>query len=173
MNFAIRLATKADFKDIWRLLRDLATHLKMLDQMIQTYEEVQHHGFKQNPCFECFVAVVPDEHKSKEGFTTVGCALYFDMYDTWKGQSVYLDHFYVMPEFRGFGIGKALLSNVAKVAKEKEGAWLQLNVVDWNTPSLDFFAARGAQDITVKEGWHVIHFDGQNLDRLANETRQN
>uniref|UniRef100_A0A3Q2YNV1 Spermidine/spermine N1-acetyltransferase family member 2b n=1 Tax=Hippocampus comes TaxID=109280 RepID=A0A3Q2YNV1_HIPCM len=158
MNFAIRLATKADFKDIWRLLRVKCK---------QKYH-LQHHGFKQNPCFECFVAVVPDEHKSKEGFTTVGCALYFDMYDTWKGQSVYLDHFYVMPEFRGFGIGKALLSNVAK-----EGAWLQLNVVDWNTPSLDFFAARGAQDITVKEGWHVIHFDGQNLDRLANETRQN
>uniref|UniRef100_A0A3Q3DSG4 Spermidine/spermine N1-acetyltransferase family member 2b n=1 Tax=Hippocampus comes TaxID=109280 RepID=A0A3Q3DSG4_HIPCM len=130
MNFAIRLATKADFKDIWRLLR-----VSLMDS--QTI--LQHHGFKQNPCFECFVAVVPDEHKSKEGF----------------------------------GIGKALLSNVAKVAKEKEGAWLQLNVVDWNTPSLDFFAARGAQDITVKEGWHVIHFDGQNLDRLANETRQN
>ncbi|XP_051903466.1 diamine acetyltransferase 1-like [Hippocampus zosterae] len=173
MNFAIRLATKADFKDIWRLLKDLASHLKMLDQMTQTYEEVQRHGFSQNPCFESFVAVVPDEHKSKEGFTIVGCALYFDIYDVWKGQAVCLDQFYVMPEFRGFGIGKALLSNVAKVAKEKGCSLLQLNVLDWNTPSLDFFAARGAQDITVKEGWHVINFDGQSLERLANETRQN
>lgn len=46
---------------------------------------------------------------------------------------------------------------------------LQLSVLNWNTPSLDFYAAKGAQDLTVTEGWHFIRFDGKNLENLVNE----
>ncbi|XP_077403555.1 thialysine N-epsilon-acetyltransferase-like [Vanacampus margaritifer] len=173
MDFNIRAATKVDCKDISRLIMDLAVHDKMSDQVKLSCEELQHDGFSPNPLFECLVAEVPDENKSQEGFTIVGFALYFYIYCTWKGRAMYLEDLYVMPQFRGFGIGKGLLSNVAKVAKEKQCARLQLNVLDWNTPSQDFYAARGAQDVTVKEGWHLVHFDGQSLDRLARETRQN
>ncbi|XP_061608654.1 thialysine N-epsilon-acetyltransferase-like [Phyllopteryx taeniolatus] len=131
---------------------------------------LQRDGFNQNPLFECLVAQVPEGSQSKEGFTIVGYALYFDIYSTWKGRSMYLEDFYVMPEFRGFGIGKSLLSTVGKVAKEKQCARLQLRVLDGNTPSRDFYAARGAQDLTVNEGWHMIRFDGPDLERLAKET---
>uniref|UniRef100_A0A8C8A1I9 Spermidine/spermine N1-acetyltransferase family member 2b n=1 Tax=Oryzias sinensis TaxID=183150 RepID=A0A8C8A1I9_9TELE len=99
------------------------------------------------------------------GFTVVGYALYFYTYSTWKGRSIFLEDLYVMPEFRGNGIGKGLLCKVAEVNCVR----LQLSVLDWNTPSRDFYAAKGAQDLTVSEGWHAIRFDGPSLDNLAKE----
>uniref|UniRef100_A0A3Q3IRQ8 N-acetyltransferase domain-containing protein n=1 Tax=Monopterus albus TaxID=43700 RepID=A0A3Q3IRQ8_MONAL len=99
-------------------------------------------------------------------FTTVGYALYFYTYSTWKGRSLYLEDLYVMPEFRGNGIGSGLLSKVAEV---RMCVRLQLSVLNWNTPARDFYATKGAQDLTVNEGWHSVRFDGQNLDNLANE----
>uniref|UniRef100_UPI0009B48461 diamine acetyltransferase 2-like n=1 Tax=Monopterus albus TaxID=43700 RepID=UPI0009B48461 len=74
-----------------------------------------------------------------------------------------------MPEFRGNGIGSGLLSKVAEVGKKKKCVRLQLSVLNWNTPARDFYATKGAQDLTVNEGWHSVRFDGQNLDNLANE----
>lgn len=56
-----------------------------------------------------------------------------------------------------------------QIGKKKQCVRLQLSVLNWNTPSRDFYAAKGAQDLTVTEGWHAIRFDGQNLDNLANE----
>uniref|UniRef100_A0A3Q2WBS4 Spermidine/spermine N1-acetyltransferase family member 2b n=1 Tax=Haplochromis burtoni TaxID=8153 RepID=A0A3Q2WBS4_HAPBU len=74
-----------------------------------------------------------------------------------------------VPEEHKNGIGTALLSKVAEIGKKKQCVRLQLSVLNWNTPSRDFYAAKGAQDLTVTEGWHAIRFDGQNLDNLANE----
>ncbi|KAI3373581.1 hypothetical protein L3Q82_022174 [Scortum barcoo] len=150
-------------------LAELAVFEKMQDQVKISHEELERDGFSQNPFFECLVAEVPEEHKSREGFTVVGYALYFYTYSTWKGRSVYLEDLYVMPEFRGNGIGKGLLSKVAEVGKKKECVRLQLSVLNWNTPARDFYAAKGALDLTASEGWHFIRFDGQNLDNLANE----
>uniref|UniRef100_A0A672F5M4 Diamine acetyltransferase 2-like n=1 Tax=Salarias fasciatus TaxID=181472 RepID=A0A672F5M4_SALFA len=127
-------------------------------------------GFCQNPFFECLVAEVPEEHKSKDGHTVVGYALYFYTYSTWRGRCIYLEDLYVMQEFRG-GIS-GLMSSLwfsRQVGKEKQCARLNLSVLDWNTPSRDFYAAKGAQDLTDSEGWHFIRFDGKNLDSLANE----
>ncbi|XP_043996571.1 diamine acetyltransferase 2b isoform X2 [Gambusia affinis] len=151
MNFRVRPSTKEDCKDISRMIMELAVYEKMPDQVEISHKEVA------------------EEHKSKEGFTVVGYALYFYTYSTWRGRSLYLEDLYVMPEFRGNGIGKGLLCKVAEVGRKKECVRLQLSVLDWNTPSRDFYAAKGAQDLTVSEGWHFIRFDGQNLDNLANE----
>ncbi|KAF0038260.1 hypothetical protein F2P81_008744 [Scophthalmus maximus] len=103
------------------------------------------------------------------GFTVVGYALYFHTYSTWKGRSLYLEDLYVMEEFRGIGIGKGLMGKVAEVAKKKQCVRLQLSVLNWNTSTRDFYAAKGAQDLTEREGWHLIRFDGENLDNLAND----
>ncbi|XP_077361186.1 thialysine N-epsilon-acetyltransferase-like [Festucalex cinctus] len=173
MNFKIRSATKGDCKDILRMIMELALYEKMTDHVKMSCEELERDGFCQNPLFECLVAEVPEENQSGEGFTTVGYGLYFYTYSTWKGRSIHLEDLYVMPEFRGFGIGKGLLSTVAKVAKEKHCARLQLSVFDWNAPSRDFYATRGAQNLTVEEGWHLLRFDAQSLDNLANDAPKN
>ncbi|KAL7390685.1 hypothetical protein ABVT39_025825 [Epinephelus coioides] len=101
MNFKVRAATKEDCKDISRLIMELAVYEKMSDQVKISHEELERDGFCQNPFFECLVAEVPEEHKSKEGFTIVGYAFYFYTYSTWKGRTIYLEDLYVMPEFRG------------------------------------------------------------------------
>uniref|UniRef100_A0A672F3E9 Diamine acetyltransferase 2-like n=1 Tax=Salarias fasciatus TaxID=181472 RepID=A0A672F3E9_SALFA len=135
MDFRVRASTKEDCRDISRMIMELAVYENMPDQVKISHEELERDGFCQNPFFECLVAEVPEEHKSKDGK----------------------------------GIGKSLLSKVAAVGKEKQCARLNLSVLDWNTPSRDFYAAKGAQDLTDSEGWHFIRFDGKNLDSLANE----
>lgn len=55
------------------------------------------------------------------------------------------------------------------MGKEQQCIRLQLSVLDWNKPSLDFYMAKGAEDITAKEGWHNIRFHGEALDNLAQE----
>uniref|UniRef100_A0AAQ4Q168 Spermidine/spermine N1-acetyltransferase family member 2b n=1 Tax=Gasterosteus aculeatus aculeatus TaxID=481459 RepID=A0AAQ4Q168_GASAC len=227
MNVKVRPATRGDCKEISRMISELAVYEKMPEQVKITHEELERDGFCANPFFECLVAEVPEEHRSKEGevsteaflspsgshahndesvtslflifptnhnkhtsttfrnqpllftdsfsqlmsrgFPIVGYALYFYTYSTWKGRSVYLEDLYVMPDFRGKGIGKGLLSKVAEVGKKKQCVRLQLSVLDWNTPSRDFYAAKGAQDITASEGWRSLRFVGQDLDNLANE----
>ncbi|XP_056267582.1 thialysine N-epsilon-acetyltransferase-like isoform X1 [Pseudoliparis swirei] len=172
MHFKVRPAAKEDCKEISRMIMELADFEKMTDQVKITHEELERDGFCQNPFFECLVAEVPEEHKSKEGFTVVGYALYFYIYSTWVGRSVFLEDLYVMAEFRGKGIGKGLLSKVAEVGKKKQCVRLQLTVLDWNTPSRDFYAAKGAQDLTASEGSHLLRFDGRELDNLANEAAE-
>ncbi|KAM9348255.1 thialysine N-epsilon-acetyltransferase-like [Symphorus nematophorus] len=169
MNFKVRAATKEDCKEISRMIMELAVFVKKPDQVKISHEELERDGFCQNPFFECLVAEVPEEHKSIEGFTIVGYAIYFYTYTTTKGRSVYLEDLYVMPEFRGNGIGTGLLSKLAEMGKKKQCVQLQLSLYDWNTPARDFYAAKGAQDLTVSGGLHFMCFDGQNLDNLANE----
>ncbi|KAM9788573.1 diamine acetyltransferase 2b [Neosynchiropus ocellatus] len=173
MKFKIRAAIKEDCKEIWRLIKELAVYEKMPDQVKISHEELERDGFCQNPFYECLVAEVAEENKSSEGFTVVGYALYFYTYSTWMGRSMYLEDLYVMPEFRGNGIGKSLLSSVAKVGKDKQCVRLQLSVLDWNTPAREFYAAKGALDLTDSEGWHFIRFHGQSLDNLASGAASN
>ncbi|TNN88621.1 Diamine acetyltransferase 2 [Liparis tanakae] len=69
----------------------------------------------------------------------------------------------------GKGIGNSLMSKVAEVGKKKQCVRLHLTVSDWNTPARDFYAAKGAQDLTASLGRHLLHFSGRDLDNLANE----
>ncbi|XP_041947920.1 diamine acetyltransferase 2b [Alosa pseudoharengus] len=169
MDFTIRAATPEDCKDISRMIIELADYEKMSDQVKISHEVLKRDGFCQNPFYHCLIAEVPEEHKTKDGHVKVGYGLFFYTYSTWKGRCVYLEDLYVMPEFRGKGIGKALMSSVARVGKEQQCARLQLSVLDWNTPSMDFYIAKGAQNLTKSEGWHFLRFDGEALDKLAEE----
>ncbi|CAN9501480.1 unnamed protein product [Ophioblennius macclurei] len=169
MQFRVRAATKEDSREIWRMINDLAVYVEMPDKVEISHEVLERDGFCNNPLFECLVAEVPEEQKSKDGFTVVGFALYFYTYSTWRGRCIFLEDLYVMQEFRGKGIGNSLLSKVAAVGKEKQCARLQLCVLAWNNPAGDFYTAKGAEDVTTSEGLHFIWFDGQHLDNLANE----
>ncbi|XP_061753620.1 diamine acetyltransferase 1-like isoform X2 [Nerophis ophidion] len=169
MNFAIRRATKADCKAVYTLVKELAVHENMLQQVTLSYEEFERDGFGQNPWFESLVAEVPEENTSKEGCIIVGLALYFYTYCTWKGRSVFLEDLYVMPEFRGCAIGKGLLSTVAKVAIEQQCVQMKFNVTDQDIRTRAFYAAKGAQVCSFMDNWHTQHLDAKNLRKLANE----
>lgn len=75
-----------------------------------------------------------------------------------------------------FVLFPAVLTTVThhvQVAKKKQCARLQLSVLDWNTAARDFYLSKGAQDLTVSEGWHAIRFTDQSLENLANEAPKN
>ncbi|XP_068606319.1 thialysine N-epsilon-acetyltransferase-like [Brachionichthys hirsutus] len=172
MNFKIRAATEEDCKEIWRMLTELAIYLKVTDKVTITHEELKRDGFSENPFFECLVAEVPEEHKSEEGYTVVGYALYFYTYSTCSGRTIYLEDLFVMPEFRGKGIGKGLLSKVAELGQKKKCEQLLLCGYAWNTPTQQFYAAKGAEVID-SEGSQYMCFKRQSLVNLANEAPKN
>jgi GNAT superfamily N-acetyltransferase len=77
---------------------------------------------------------------------------------------IYLEDLFVYPELRGHGIGKALLQQVAAIALENNCKRLQWEVLDWNTPAIEFYRAMGADFL---DEWRNVRIDGEALERLA------
>jgi ribosomal protein S18 acetylase RimI-like enzyme len=96
----------------------------------------------------------------------VGCgfALYFPIYSTWAGRSLYLEDLFVEPEYRGRGIGKALLTRVASLAVEQGCARLDWSVLRWNTPAIGFYQRLGAYPMSE---WERMRLEGEALARVA------
>jgi GNAT superfamily N-acetyltransferase len=95
----------------------------------------------------------------------VGFALYFRNFSTFLGQAgIYLEDLFVEPEHRGKGIGKALLIQLAKIAVERGYGRLQWSVLDWNTPSIEFYRRLGA---VAQDEWTVYRVTGDALAQLA------
>jgi GNAT superfamily N-acetyltransferase len=158
----IRLATPADVRQILAFIRALAAYERAPDAVSATEEGLLRDGFGPHPYYQCLIA----EHDGKPA----GFALYFFNYSTWMGQpGLYLEDLFVEPELRGRGIGKALLQRVAAVALEKGCRRLQWEVLDWNTPAIDFYAAMGAEFL---DEWRNVRVSGEALTRLASRVDQ-
>ena len=94
-----------------------------------------------------------------------GFALYFYNYSTWQGHhGIHLEDLYVHPEFRGKGIGKALLAKVAGVAVVEGCPRLEWNVLDWNKSAIDFYHEMGAQ---ISTDWRIMRVTGASLCNLS------
>jgi GNAT superfamily N-acetyltransferase len=157
MSTIIREAIPADVPLILTFIRALATYEREPDAVSATEAGLLRDGFGPNPFYFCLIA----EHDG----VPAGFALYFFNYSTWNGcPGIYLEDLFVPPEFRGFGIGKALLQKVAAIAVEKDCPRLQWEVLDWNTPAIDFYAAMGAEFL---DEWRNVRVSGEALQRLA------
>ncbi|XP_060676555.1 thialysine N-epsilon-acetyltransferase-like isoform X2 [Hemiscyllium ocellatum] len=143
--FTVREARPEDSEHIVRMIKELAEYEKLAHQVIQT----------------------------AEGHTVVGYALYFFSYVGWKGRTVYLEDLYVMEELRGKGIGSALLRKVAEIALQNKCSLLNFVVLNTNFPSIDFYQAKGAVDLTKSEGWHLFRLGQEQLEKLAGGKGQN
>ena len=97
---------------------------------------------------------------------TAGYALYFRNFSTFVGrENLYLEDIFVWPEFRGKGIGKALLICVAKIAVEEGCRRMDWVCLDWNTPSQKFYQAMGAEP---HPEWLLFRAENENLKKLSN-----
>ncbi len=153
----IRPATPADIPLILAFIRALAEYEREPDAVSATEERLLQHGFGPNPYFHCLIA----EHNGR----AVGFALYFFNYSTWLGApGLYLEDLFVHPDCRGLGIGKALLKHIAAIALQKGCPRLQWEVLDWNTPAIDFYKAMGAEFL---DEWRNVRVTGAALARLA------
>ncbi len=100
-----------------------------------------------------------------EGEKEVGFALFFHNFSTFLGRSgIYLEDLFVIPEYRGKGYGKALLEKLAQIAVERGCGRLEWWVLDWNTPSIEFYKAMGAVPM---DEWTVFRISGDILQKMG------
>ncbi|KAF4089171.1 hypothetical protein AMELA_G00063730 [Ameiurus melas] len=168
MDFTIRAAILEDCKDIMRMMSELTEYEKIADQVTITQKDLEQDGFSQSPFFHAIIAEVPEQHKTKDGHTKIGYSVYCYTYSTWKGRAVYMEDLYVMPEFRGKGIGKALMSKVAQLGRASGCTQLSFTVVNWNKTALDFYQKQGSMDVTSDLGYHYMCCSGDAFQKMAN-----
>jgi GNAT superfamily N-acetyltransferase len=134
----IRKGTEADFEAVLEMIKELALFEKAPEAVINSVESMR----EEKKYFDFFVAEMEGE--------IVGMALYFFAYYTWVGKSLYLDDLYVKPAFRGQNIGKALLEKVIEVAKDEQCKRMRWQVLDWNTPAIEFYKKMNA---SLSQDW--------------------
>ncbi len=157
MGTTIRKAVVKDIPLILEFIRALAVFEREPDAVTATEADLLRDGFGDVPYFHCLIA----EHDGRPA----GFAFYFFNYSTWTGRpGLYLEDLFVHTEFRGLGIGKALLARVAAIAVEKNCPRLQWEVLDWNTPAVDFYAGLGASFL---DEWRNVRMTGEALQKLA------
>ncbi len=131
----IRRAQQGDESGIFELIKALADYEKAPNEVVNTAAELGQHLFEENVC-EALVA----EANGK----IVGFALWYTSYSTWKGKCLYLEDFFVLPEFRSLKLGSRLFDEVVSIAKEKGVKRMDWQVLEWNELALDFYKRKNA-----------------------------
>ena len=156
-SLSIRAASRDDAALIIELIKGLADYERAPNAVVATPADIIRDGFSGEPRFHCIIA----EWKG----TPAGFAFYFFHYSTWLGRSgLYLEDLFVRPELRGNGIGKALLTELARVAIRENCYGMRWQVLDWNQTAIDFYEKLGAN---VMREWLDVRLGGEALQRLA------
>jgi GNAT superfamily N-acetyltransferase len=157
MTVSIRPATPADVPNILNFVRALAAFEKEPDA-VESTEAMLHEGlFGERPAVEALMAERDGE--------PIGFAIFYHTFSTWTGRrGIWLDDLYVTPEARGSGAGAALLKALAGIAVDRNCARFEWWVLDWNTPAIDFYRAKGA---VAQDEWTVQRVSGDALLALA------
>jgi len=157
MEYTIRKATKADATAAHQLIVELAIFEKAPNAVTNTIEQFTKDGFGENPIYNLIVA----ETNNKQ---IVGMALYFYAYSTWKGKMLYLDDLIVTQSWRNKGIGKKLIDELFVIAKENNANIVKWEVLDWNTPAIEFYKKLGAK---IDKEWWACKFYAPQIEELS------
>ena len=144
----IRRGNPEDMKAVLGLIKELAEFEKEPNAVLITVDDLIRDGFGPVPLFHVFVAEVESE--------IVGIALYYYRYSTWKGKTIHLEDLVVKDKMRGTGLGYALYSEIIKQGKKDHVRRVEWNVLDWNTPAIEFYEKSGAK---VLRDWYVVQMD--------------
>jgi GNAT superfamily N-acetyltransferase len=159
-DFQIRPARVEDVPIVLELIRDLATYERAPDEVVATEEQLIDVLFGEQAVAEVLLAF---EEKSPVGF-----AVYFYNFSTWLGRpGLYLEDLFVKPEKRGKGYGRALLVELAKIARDRGCGRMEWAVLDWNEPAINFYRALGAKPM---HEWTVFRLTREEIAKLANST---
>ena len=144
----IRKGQKEDMPAVLELIKELAVFEKEPDAVVVTVDDLVRDGFSNNPLFHTFIAEAEGQ--------IVGMALYYYRYSTWKGKTIHLEDLIVKEKSRGTGAGYALYSEIMAQGKKDNVRRIEWNVLDWNTPAIDFYNKSGAK---LLEDWRVVNMD--------------
>lgn len=153
----IRPATPADVPEIMAMVAELAEFEKLTHVLDMSAERLTNDLFGDRPLIECLIAEL-------EG-SVVSFALFFQSYSTFlTRRSLYLEDVYVRPHARGLGVGKSMLLQLARIARERGYGRFEWSVLDWNANAIAFYEGLGA---TVMPDWRICRVTGEALEKMA------
>jgi len=153
----IRGATVADVPIILQLIRDLATYERAPNEVEATEAQLVEVLFGQKPSAEVLLVFEAD--------LPAGFAVFFHNFSTWLGRpGLYLEDLFVKPEYRGKGYGRALLVELAGLARERGCGRMEWAVLDWNEPAIEFYKKLGARPL---DEWKIFRLTRDGISGLA------
>lgn len=152
----IRPATVMDAPLLLKLIRELAEYERQPEGVVIQEDALIKDGFGSQPKFRALIA--------EWGGQAVGYALFFGFYSSWKGPGIFLEDLFVREAFRGRGIGRALLSEVARAARQEGCVGIRWEVLDWNESAIKFYKSLGAQFL---DDWRQVFLEADAMNRLA------
>ncbi|MDC0371089.1 GNAT family N-acetyltransferase [Flavobacteriaceae bacterium] len=158
MEFLIRKAKATDMSKVLDLIVELAIFEKEPLAVEISVDDLIQHGTGSSSDFYCFVAEAAND--------IVGIALVYTRFSTWKGRVLHLEDLIVSKNMRGKGVGSALLDRVVKHASDLKVKRVSWEVLDWNTPAIQFYEAKGAD---VKRDWDVVHLNEEGIKKYLSK----
>jgi len=153
----IERATEKDVPMILELIKGLSVYEKLAHEVTATEAGLRESLFGPRPAADVIIAYA--------GETPAGFALFFPNYSTFLGKpGLYLEDLFVLPEWRGQGIGLALMKHLAKTAVERGCGRFEWSVLDWNEPAIGFYKGLGAK---LMDGWSIVRLTGEALQKLG------
>ena len=158
---SIRPATIKDASLLAAMILELAQYEKLDHEAAVTAESIARDGFGPHPKFRAVIAEVDGK--------PAGYAVFFEFYSTFQGRAgLFLEDLYVRPSLRKHGIGQALLNHVARIAWEEDYFCMRWEVLDWNTPAIDFYKRLGA---VFLDEWKAVMLIGDPLQAAADSAK--
>ncbi|MBP8034000.1 MAG: GNAT family N-acetyltransferase [Bacteroidia bacterium] len=151
----IRKGTQADISSALTLVKELAAYEKAPNEVEVTIAEMTERGFGADKQFDFYVALLDG--------VIVGMALYYYKYSTWKGKCLFLEDIIVTESHRGKGLGKLLFDKVVEVSKEMKVRRMEWQVLDWNTPAIEFYKK---YDATLDGEWVNCKLTNHQLEKM-------
>jgi len=152
----IRKGNPEDMGVVLSLIKELAVFENESNAVVITAEDLVRDGFGSAPLFHVFVAEVESQ--------IVGIALYYYRYSTWKGKTIHLEDLVVKENMRGSGVGFALYSEIIKQGKKDKVRRIEWNVLDWNTPAINFYKNSGAK---ILDDWKVAQMSEEAINHFV------
>lgn len=155
-NLNIRGANKEDVSLILNLIKQLAEYEKLRHEVVATENDIRENIFGEKKYAEVLIA----EYENRPA----GMALFFHNFSTFVGRpGIYLEDLFVLPEFRGKGIGKKLLLSLIKLADDRNCGRVEWCVLDWNEPAINFYKKLGAVSM---DAWNVFRVTGDKFSKI-------
>lgn len=152
----IRVGRKEDLPRVLELVKELAAFERAPEQVINTIAQMEIDGFGPSPIFGFFVG------ENENGI--VGLSLYYWRYSTWKGKRLYLEDIIVTESERGKGMGKKLFDRTLQHALDSECSGMMWQVLDWNTPAIEFYGKYGA---SLSNEWINCSLERAQIEELV------
>jgi GNAT superfamily N-acetyltransferase len=157
----IRKGAIEDMSAVLELIKELATFEKEPNAVVVNVTDLERDGFGESPLFYTFIAEQNNE--------IVGMALYYYRYSTWKGRTIHLEDLIVKEKMRGSGLGFELYSAVIAQGKNDGVRRIEWNVLDWNTPAIEFYEKSGAK---VLKDWLVAQMDENGINVFLEKNKK-